>query len=76
MHWTPMTGNNYTNNNVAFFFVSDLKIVYYKSFKSSITMSWENILRQDLFGDKIIQNSLQLYGTHEYNNDSLLRQKT
>ena len=28
IHGTHVTVNNYTNNNVVFFFVSDLKIVY------------------------------------------------
>ena len=29
---THMTANIFTTNNVVFFFVSDLKIAYYKSF--------------------------------------------
>ena len=35
-----MIANNSTTNNVVFFFVSDLKIVYDKNYKSSITMPW------------------------------------
>ena len=34
-----MTDNNFTNNNV-FFFVSDLKIVYYNNYQSLIIMPW------------------------------------
>ena len=35
-----MTVNNSTNNNV-FFFVSNLKMVHYKNYKSSIKMPWK-----------------------------------
>ena len=31
VHETWVTAKNSTNNNVVFFFVSDLKIVYYKN---------------------------------------------
>ena len=64
-----MTANN-TTNNVVFFFVSDLKIVYNNNFKSSITMSWirrKNILRHSLFGNKIIQNVASKI-SQEFNN--------
>ena len=50
-----MTANNSTNDNIVFFFVSDLKIVYNNNYQSLITMPWtggENILRHFLFGDK------------------------
>ena len=36
---TNVTANNSTTNNV-FFFVSDLKIVYYNNYQFSNTMSW------------------------------------
>ena len=61
------------------FFVSDLKIINYNNYESSITMPWtseENILSQYLFGDKIIENCLQTDATLWYNNDLLLRQET
>ena len=77
-HGTLVTASNSTNNNV-FFFVSDLKVVYYNSYKSSITMHLtreENILCHYLFGDKIIQNCLKIDATHWYNNDLLMRQET
>ena len=32
IHWTSVTANKSTNNNVVFFFVPDLKIVYYKNY--------------------------------------------
>ena len=32
IHGTYVTANNSTNNNVVFFFVSDLKIVYYNNY--------------------------------------------
>ena len=35
-----MTANNSTNNNVMFFFLSDLKIVYDNNYKSLITVPW------------------------------------
>ena len=31
LHGTHVTANNFTNDNVVFFFVSDLKIVYYNN---------------------------------------------
>ena len=37
---THVTANNSTNNNVVFFFVSDLKIAYYNNYQSLITMPW------------------------------------
>ena len=40
IHRTPVTANNSTNNNVEFFLVSDLKIVYYKTYQSSIKLPW------------------------------------
>ena len=43
---TYVTDNLSTNDNIVFFFVSDLKIVYYYNNQSSITMPWtkeENI---------------------------------
>ena len=47
-------------NNVVFFSVSDLKIVYYNNYLSSTTMLWtRDILHYYLFGDKIIQNCKQ-----------------
>ena len=48
IYGTYVTAHNSTNNNVVFFFVSDLKIVYYNNYWSSMTMPWireENILR-------------------------------
>ena len=60
MHGTQVTPKNSTDNNVVFFFVSDLKIVCHNNNKSSITMPWlrdENILRHYLdFGDYMIRN--------------------
>ena len=35
----------------------------------------KNILRHDLFGDKIIQNCLKIDATYYYDNDLLLRQE-
>ena len=32
IHENPVTANNSTNNNAVFFFVSDLKIVYYNNY--------------------------------------------
>ena len=32
IHGTHVTANNSTNNNVVFFFVLDLKIVYYNNY--------------------------------------------
>ena len=61
-----MTANILTTNNVIFFFVSDLKIVYNNNYKSSIIAIWireENILRPNLFEDKIIQNGLKIDAT-------------
>ena len=52
-----MTANSNYNN--VFFFVLDLKIVYYDNYKSSITTPWtreENTLVHHLCEDKIIQN--------------------
>ena len=47
-----------------FFLVSDLKIVYYKNYQSSITMPWTKekkyILWHYLFRDKIIQTCLKI----------------
>ena len=40
IHGAHVTANNSTNNNVVFFFVSDLKIVYSNNYKSSIIMPW------------------------------------
>ena len=58
-HQTHMTANYSTNNNVVFFLVSNLKAVYYNSFKSSITLAltrkrknWPHYLS----GEKTIQN--------------------
>ena len=36
----------------------------------------ENILRDDLFGDKIIENCFKIDTTHYNDNDLLLRQET
>ena len=59
IHGTHVTTDNSTNNNM-FFFVSDLKIVYYKNYQSLITMprtrDGKNNLHHYLFGYKIIQN--------------------
>ena len=49
------------------FFVSDLNVVYDNNYHSLITMPWakeENILRHFLFGDKIIENCLEINVTH------------
>ena len=32
IHGTHVTSNNSTNNNVVFFFVSDLKIIYFNNY--------------------------------------------
>ena len=34
MHWTHVTADKSTNNTVVFFFVSDLKMVYYNNYLS------------------------------------------
>ena len=67
MHETHLTANNSTNNNVVFFFVSDLK----QNIKTTINprsqcleQERKNILRHYLFGDKIIQNCLKIDATH------------
>ena len=42
-------------------------------------MPWtreENILRHNLFGDRIIENCLKMDSTNKYDNDLLLRQDT
>ena len=55
IHGIHVTINNSIKNNVEFFFVSDLKIVYYNNYQFLIKMPWireENILRHDLYGDK------------------------
>ena len=36
----------------------------------------ENILRHNIFGDKIIQNCLKMDATYYYENDLLLRPET
>ena len=62
IHSTHVTANNSTNNNV-FFFVSDLKIVFYNNIYSPITKPWtreENTLCHNLFGNEIIQNCLKI----------------
>ena len=62
-----MTANNSTNNNVVFFFVSDLKIVYDNNYQSSITMPWTRegkYFASRIFGYKIIQNCLEIDATH------------
>ena len=63
IHGTHVTLNNSTNDNV-FFFVSDLKIVFYNNYELSITMpstkKEKGIFHHYLFGDKIIQNFLQI----------------
>ena len=67
-----MTANNSTTKYIVFFFVLDLKIVYYKNYYSLIIMSWtreENNMRHCLFGDKIIQNCLKISATLSYDND-------
>ena len=40
LHGTHMTAINSTNNNVVFFFVSNLKMIYNNNYLSSITMPW------------------------------------
>ena len=40
IHGAPVTVYNSTYNNFMFFYVSDLKIVYYNNYQSSITMPW------------------------------------
>ena len=40
IHGTHVTSNNSPNNNVLYFFVLDLKIVYYNNYLSSTTMPW------------------------------------
>ena len=76
---TLVNANNPTTNNVVFFFVSDSKIVYssnYYIWSQCLGQERKNILRHDLFGDKIIRSSLKKYATHKYDNDVLLRQET
>ena len=40
IHVTHISANKFTNKNVMFFFVSDLKIVYYNNYYPSIAMLW------------------------------------
>ena len=42
IYGTHVTANNSITNNVVFFFVSDLKILYNNNSQSSITMPWAN----------------------------------
>ena len=81
IHGTRATANNSTYNNAVFFFVSDLKIGYYtittvNPWSQCIGQERKNIFRQYLFGDKILQNCLQIDATHLYDNDLLPRQET
>ena len=62
-----MTAHNSTTNNVVFFFVLDLKIVYYNNYLSLITMPLtreETFFCHYLFRDKIIQNCLKIDATY------------
>ena len=62
-----MTANNSPNNNVAFFFVADFKIVYYNTIhprSQCLGQERKYILRHFLFPDKIIQNCLKIDTTH------------
>ena len=40
MQRTHVTANKSSNNNVEFYFVSDLRIVHYNNYKSTITIQW------------------------------------
>ena len=40
IHGNHVTANESTSNNAVFFFVSDLKIIYYNNNQFSITMPW------------------------------------
>ena len=68
IHGTHGTANNSTTNNIEFFFVSDLKIVYYNKLSildhNALDKKSKNILCHQLFGDKIIQKSLKINATH------------
>ena len=68
IYGTHVTADNSTNNNVVFFFVSDLKIVYNNNYKSSITMPWtreeKTFCLTTYLETKIIQNCLKIDGTH------------
>ena len=57
VHRTYAIANNFTNNNIVFFLISNLKIVCYNNYKASIIMP---CLRHYLFGDKIIQSCLKI----------------
>ena len=53
-----MTAHNSTNNNVAFFFVSDLKIVFSTNYYFLIPMSWtgeEKYLALEIKSFKTVQ---------------------
>ena len=60
IHETHATANNTTNNNLVFFLVSDLKIIYSQWLlilnHNALDKIGKNILCHNLFGDKIIQN--------------------
>ena len=63
---THVIANNSTKNNLVFFFVSYLKIVFSNNstWSQCLVQERKNILRYHLFGDKIIQNCLKINATH------------
>ena len=80
IHRTLLTANNFTNNNVVFFFSFRFEIVYYKKQlildHNALDTRGKNILRHYLFRDKGIQNCLKIDATHLYDNGLLSRQET
>ena len=56
---TYVTSSNSTDNNVLFFSVLNLKIIYYSKYQSSITIPWT---REEYFASQPIrrQNHLKL----------------
>ena len=65
---THVTANNSTNNNVVFFIVSYLKIVYYNNYSYLSTIPWtreEKIFYATTYLEtKIIQNCLKTDATY------------
>ena len=71
-----MTVNNSTNDVLFCFKFENSLLEYLSILDNNARSREENILRQNLFGEKIIQNCLKTDETHLYDNDLLLRQKT
>ena len=75
---THETANNSTNNNAVFFCVlirtlNTITAIYPRS--QCLGQERKNILRDYLFGEKIIQNCLKIDVTHLYDKNFLLRQE-